>query len=239
MAEPRRADGGIGLSVGALSADLMNLGDAVTRLEATGVTALHFDVMDGRFCPDLTVGAWFVAATATTLVKDVHLMVAEPQSWIEPCVRAGAGIITVHLESGTHAHRALELVAECAREQGQPRPLRGVGICPGTPISHIEPYLDVADIVYLLGINPGWRQPLLDSTADRARQLRDLLRACGRPVQLAIDGGVTLANFAEIADLEPDLVVSGSAVFARGEVEQNLAAFARCGARLDPDEVRI
>jgi ribulose-phosphate 3-epimerase len=224
--------GGVELSVGALSADVLRLGEDVRRLEDAGVQALHFDVMDGRFCPDFTVGTWLVAAIHTSLVKDVHLMVADPENWVESSVAAGAGIVTVHLEAGTHVHRALELVSESAQRQGLAQPMRGLGLCPGTAVADVEPFLDVVDIVYVLGINPGWRQPMLASTADRVRAVRDLTSAGDRPIQVAVDGGVSLANFADVVSLGPDLVVSGSAVFADGDVEANLATLASAGARL-------
>lgn len=223
----RRSPHGPELSVGVLSADLLHLGRDIERLERAGVRLVHFDLMDGRFCPELTVGPWFVAATETTMVKDVHLLVSDPENWVEPCVSAGAGIVTVHLEAGINAHRALELAAEVAERQERPTPLKGVGVCPGTQVRAVEPFLDVADVVFVLGVNPGWRQAQLPSTVDRALEAKELLAQSGRDIRLAIDGGITLDNFADVASLRPDLVVSGSAVFSGGRLEDNLASLSR------------
>jgi ribulose-phosphate 3-epimerase len=224
------------LSVGALSADLLHLGRDVRRLEAAGAWALHFDVMDGQFCPEFTAGAWLVGAIRTSLVKDVHLMVVEPHKWVVPCVEAGAGIVTVHIESGRHVHRALELVDEASEAAGVDRPLRGLALCPGRSPAALTPLLYVVDIVYVLGINPGWRQSMLAATLDRVHEVRDVLAQGSRPVRLAVDGGVTLANFAEVAAARPDLVVSGSAVFGGNGVEANLSQFAAYGASLYPTD---
>jgi ribulose-phosphate 3-epimerase len=212
------------LSVGVISADVMHLADDLRRLEQAGVRLFHFDVMDGRFCPTMTMGPWLVAAVETTMLKDVHLMVEDPVEVIGGYVEAGAGLITVHVEAGRHVHRALEEIGERSRP-GHAPPLRGLGINPGTPVTAIEPYLDVVDVVYVLGINPGWRQPLLASTFDRVRAAARLMASADRDILLAVDGGITLENYASIAELRPDIVVSGSAVFRGGEVEANLREF--------------
>jgi len=212
------------LSVGIISADLMNLSRDVKCLEAAGVRIAHFDVMDGRFCPMLTVGPWFVGAVETNMVKDVHLMVEDPVGIVDQYVAAGAGLITVHLELGRHVHRALERIGESAAEQNRPV-MRGLGVNPGTPVSSIEPHLDVLDVVYVLGINPGWRQPLIPSTFERVRTVQALVASSEREILVAVDGGITLDNYADVAALAPDIVVSGSAVF-KGDVAGNLRRFA-------------
>jgi ribulose-phosphate 3-epimerase len=136
----------------------------------------------------------------------------------------------VHLEAGRHVHRALERIGESA-QGSHTSPLRGLGVNPGTPMSSIEPYLDVVDVIYVLGINPGWRQSLLPSTLDRVRAAQELVDSSDREILVAVDGGITLDNFASVAALHPDIVVSGSAVFKGGEVEANLGKFTELGRR--------
>jgi ribulose-phosphate 3-epimerase len=201
----------------------MNLADDIGRLEAAGGRICHFDVMDGHFCPMLTVGSWFVAAVKTTMLKDVHLMVDNPVDVVEEFVDAGADLITVHLEAGRGVHRALELISGSERDGRAP--LSGLAINPGTPVIAVEPFLDVVDVILVLGINPGWRQPLLPSTLEKVRAAQALAGSAGRDVLVAVDGGITLENFATVAKLQPDIVVSGSAVFKGGQVEANLQEF--------------
>ena len=211
------------LSVSALAADVHNLGRDFNRLHEAGIQYLHFDLMDGQFCPDVTVGPWFVRSVETQMQKDVHLMVSDPENWIAPCLTGGAAMITVHLESGTHAHRALELVSEL--DTSHVPPARGVGICPGTPLGALEPFLDVVDFVLVLGINPGWRQPMLPGTAERVLGVREIVSGCGRIIRVGLDGGVTLDSLDLIARAQPDMLVSGSAVFANSNIEQNVDSF--------------
>ena len=145
------------ISVGMLTADWMALGGELRILENAGVELLHFDVMDGRFCPSLTFGAPVVKALKTPLLKDVHLMVEEPLSKVEGFVAAGADIVTIHAESGGHVHRVLQVLGgmQNANDPGRGI-LRGLALNPGTPIEAVEPLIDELDLVLLLAVNPGW-----------------------------------------------------------------------------------
>lgn len=213
------------LSVGVIGADLMRLGEATAALERCGCLMLHFDVSDGRFCPLLTAGAFFVKGTRTGLYKDVHLMLEEPLPFIPEFAAAGADIITVHTESGRHVHRALQLIGEQknANEPGRGI-LRGIALLPGTPLDALEPFLPEADMVFLIAINPGFpNQRFIGATADRYRRLQEMIAPLPEKPLLAIDGGVTVATIADIASLGPDLVVSGSAVFESGRIAENFA----------------
>jgi ribulose-phosphate 3-epimerase len=213
------------LSVGATSADLMNLGRDVAALEAAGVRALHFDVMDGHFAPQLTVGPAFVKGFRTSLFKDVHLMIEDPAASLPAYVDAGADAVTVHAESGRHVHQALGLIRQLGDRGGRPHPvLRGVALGPSSPVSLLEPLVDEVDLVLLVAVNPGFSgQSFVERTADRARQVRALLAPLGREVLLGIDGGVTRDTIGRIGELEPDWVVSGSAVFEGGAIADNVA----------------
>jgi ribulose-phosphate 3-epimerase len=214
------------LSVGLLTADWMALGSELRLLEAAGIQAAHFDVMDGVFCPLLTFGASVIKGLKTTLLKDVHLIVADPLSQIEACVAAGADIVTVHVESGPHPHRALQALGRLTNANDPQRGLvRGVALNPGTPLEAVEPLLDEVDVVWLLAVNPGWGgQKFIVSTARRMVRLREIARQAGRDVLLGLDGGVTRENLTEVARLRPDLIVTGSAVFDGKAAAQNVAA---------------
>jgi len=140
-----------------MTADLMSLGRELSIIENEGVKLLHIDVMDGCFCPMMTVGPPFIKGIRTSLLKDVHLMIDEPVSKIPDYVAAGADIVTVHVESTRHIHRAVQQLAGMKNVNEPDRGiLRGVALNPGTPLDTLEPLLSEIDIVVLLAINPGW-----------------------------------------------------------------------------------
>jgi ribulose-phosphate 3-epimerase len=211
------------LSAGVLTADLTRLGAEMEVIRGRAHWA-HVDVMDGVFCPQLTVGSSFIKAVASTgMPVDAHLMVQDPLRIMPEVVRAGAGIVTVHAESGRHPHRVLQ---ELTRLSAEMRPvIRGYAINPGTPVQAIEPVLDLVDLVLVLAVNPGWSgQAPAANTARRVAAARELARAAGHPVLVGVDGGVTLGNAAEVASWGADLVVSGSAIFDGKNAPGNLAA---------------
>ena len=197
---------GPALSVGINGADLLHLADDLGRLSHAGVELLHVDVMDGVFCPPMTVGPPFVAALPGDFIVDVHLMIDDPVEKVDAYLNAGARILTFHVEATHHPHRVLQQLA--GREI-----VRGVALNPGTPIGAIEPLLGELDYVLILAVNPGWSgQSFIQSTVARLQQARDLTD--GRQIALGIDGGVTRQNAGWVASLKSDLIVAGSAVFA-------------------------
>jgi ribulose-phosphate 3-epimerase len=203
------------ISVGVMAADWMSLAADLGELKHAGVKLLHIDVMDGCFCPTLTVGAPVVARIKTPLWKDVHLMVNEPIEMVPAFVAAGADIVTIHAESTRHPHRVLQLLGELTNANDPSRGIvRGLALNPGTPVTAIVPLLDHIDLVLLLAVNPGWSgQKFIAGTRERLRQLRDL---AGDDVIAAVDGGITKENFGEVAGMGADILVTGSAVFAGG-----------------------
>jgi len=213
------------LSVGIVSADLMHLAEAEKRLCSAGARMLHFDVMDGRFCPQLTVGPFFTKGLRTGCFKDVHLMVEDPLPLIPDFAKAGADIITVHIESGRHVHQALHLIGEQNNANDRERGiLRGVALNPGTPLSSIEPLIDTVDCVVALAINPGFSgQSFIPSTIERCRTIRKIAEAAGRDVLISIDGGITADTIGYAAEAGADIVVSGSAVFKNNAIEENFS----------------
>jgi ribulose-phosphate 3-epimerase len=211
------------LSAGVLTADLTRLGDELAILRGTGCWA-HVDVMDGSFCPSLTVGPGFVAAVAATGAPvDAHLLVDEPRRLLPDIVAAGPAVVTVHAEATRHLHRTMQELTALGAGRAAPV-LRGVAISPGTPVTAVEPVLELADLVLVLAIDPGWPgQPPAASTRRRVAAVRDLATSLGRPVLVGIDGGVTMANAAEIAGWGADVVVSGSAIYDGSDPAGNLA----------------
>jgi ribulose-phosphate 3-epimerase len=200
------------ISVGVLTADWMSLGQELNLLETAGVTLLHFDVMDGTFCPMLTMGAPVVAGLKTPLLKDVHLMIEEPLSKLESFVAAGADIVTVHVESTRHPHRALQALGKMVNANDPQRGIvRGVALNPGTPLNALDPLLDEIDLVLLLAVNPGWGgQKFIPAARERIAQLRNKV---GNQMLICADGGVTRDNISQVAALGADIIVTGSAVF--------------------------
>jgi len=203
------------ISVGMLTANLLSLGSELSLLEESGVRLLHVDVMDGCFCPMMTVGPPLIQAMKTPLLKDVHLMIQDPLEKLRDYVAAGADVVTVHAESCMHIHRVLQQLGSLQNANDPDRGLvRGLALNPGTPIEVVEPLLDALDLVFLLAINPGWGgQKFLTSTARRIEKLRKMAGTVQRRIFLGLDGGVTRANIVDVAKLGVDIVVTGSAVF--------------------------
>ena len=167
------------LSAGVLTADLTRLGDELAILRGTGCWA-HVDVMDGSFCPQLTVGPGFVAAVAAAGIPvDAHLLVDEPRRLLPDIVAAGPAVVTVHAEATRHPHRTLQELTALAAARPAPV-LRGVAISPGTPVTAVEPLLELTDLVLVLAVDPGWPgQPPAANTRRRVAAVRHL--AADRP----------------------------------------------------------
>ncbi len=218
-------EGGPRLTVGMLTADLLNLGSEMRLLEGAGAELVHVDVMDGVFCPQFTVGPPIVKALRTPLLKDVHLMVEDPLPKVESFVQAGADLVTFHLEGAAQPHRVLQALGSLVNANEPGRGLiRGVGLNPSTPVAAIEPLLEELEYVLILAINPGWSgQAFLPATAGRLDQARRLIEASGRRILLGVDGGVTRANIARVAAMGADLIVSGSAIFDGQDAAGNAA----------------
>ena len=209
------------LSAGVLTADLTRLGAELEILRGKAAWA-HVDVMDGTFCPQLSVGPAFVAAVASAGIPvDAHLMVTEPRRLLPEIAAAGASVITVHAEATAHLHRTLQEMTALAGENRAF--LRGVAINPGTPVQAVEPVLELADLILVLAVNPGWPgQAPAANTRRRVAAVRELARDCGAEVLVGVDGGVTTGNAAQIASWGIDVIVSGSAIFDRVDPGGNL-----------------
>jgi len=212
------------ISVGTLTADLMNLGEELALLEAAGVGIVHIDVMDGCFCPMLTVGPPYIKGLRTPLLKDVHLMVKEPLDSLGEYVAAGADMITVHVEAAVHIHRVLQSLGTM-ENQHYPgsKIVRGLALGPATPLDWLAaPLLAEVEVISLLGVDPGWSgQIMAPGTLPRLRRVKEIIAESGRQILTAVDGGVTRSNIAEVAAAGADLIVTGSAVFDGKAADRN------------------
>jgi len=193
-----------------LSADFSRLGEQVAEAERAGADIIHIDVMDGRFVPNITVGPLVVRALrpVTRLPLHVHLMIVEPERHIDAFARAGADLITVHVETSPHLDRALAQI----REAGA-RP--AVTLNPATPLVMIEEVLDQVDLILLMTVNPGFGgQEMIPSSPDRVRRLRRMLDERGlEGCSIEVDGGINEATIPEIVSAGADVLVMGSAIF--------------------------
>ena len=211
------------VSVGVVTANLLSLGSEIALLERTGAKLAHVDVMDGCFCPMMTVGPPFIKAIKTSLLKDVHLMIEEPLEKVAEYVAAGADIVTIHPEACSNVHRVLQKLGTLTNVNDADRGIvRGVALNPGTPLETLEPLLDELEYISLLAVNPGWGgQKYIPSTTARIARVRRMIADCGKNIILGVDGGITKANIAEVAATGADVIVAGSAVFDGKTPEAN------------------
>lgn len=212
------------VSVGIVPADLMDLGSELAMLERVGVGIVHIDVMDGCFCPYMTVGAPYVKGLRTPLLKDVHLMIQEPLDKLPMFVAGGADIITVHLESAVHIHRVLQRLGDMEHSSGSGCGIvRGLALNPATPLEWLTPpLLAEAEMILLLAVDPGFSgQRFAPTTLERVARVKEMIAAEGRDILVCVDGGITRDNMAEVAAAGPDIVAMGSTVFDGKAAEAN------------------
>ena len=201
-----------------LSADFARLADEIARVERGGASMLHLDVMDGHFVPNLTIGPPVVASIrkATRLHLDLHLMIEQPERYVEAFARAGANSISVHVEACRHLDAVLGLI----RGAGA---MAGVVLNPATPVSVLEDVLEVADYVLLMSVNPGFGgQNMIPYVLDKARKLARMRRDRGLALPIEIDGGVHKDNLGDVARAGCDWIVTGSAIFHSADPEITL-----------------
>lgn len=193
-----------------LSADFLRLGEEIKAIEDAGAHLVHIDVMDGHFVPNITIGYSVVSAIRriTKLPLDVHLMIENPDAYLDQFIDAGADFLTVHYEASVHLHRTISYI----REKGVKA---GVSINPATPASHLESILPDVDMVLIMSVNPGFGgQSFIPSSIGKIRAVKKMLSCLGRQVLIEVDGGVKPENAAEVAAAGADILVMGSAFFS-------------------------
>ena len=199
-----------------LSADFRSLAREVESVQRGGADLLHLDVMDGHFVPNITFGALVVRAVhkVATVPLDVHLMIEEPDRYLQDFVDAGAARIAVHCEVLPHLHRTLQVI----RKLGA---LAGVAINPSTPVDAIEEVAGDLDYVLVMSVNPGFGgQTFIPRSESKVRVIRELLDRAGSRAPIAIDGGIDQSNAARVVAAGAEILVAGQAIFGQGDVER-------------------
>ena len=192
-----------------LSADFSNLGSEIKKIESNNGGAVHIDVMDGSFVPEITYGEPVIRSIRklTKLPFDVHLMIDKPELHVKAFAEAGADWITFHYESTNHAHRVIQMIHEAGKKAG-------VAICPGTPVSLLSEILPSADIILVMTVNPGWGgQKIIPSCVEKVAQLKRYRDEHGLNFKISVDGGVNNETLQSVIDAGTDIVVSGSSFF--------------------------
>jgi ribulose-phosphate 3-epimerase len=203
-----------------LSADFAKLGEQVKEAEAGGAQWVHVDVMDGHFVPNITIGALIVKALrpVTDMPLDVHLMIEKPELYVEDFAKAGADLITVHVEASPHLHRTIQQIKELGVKAG-------VTLNPATPLYSLTEILPEVDLVLIMSVNPGFGgQSYIPSSTAKIARLRKMLDDLGSHAELEVDGGVNPSTIAEVVNAGATVLVAGSAIFNdRAPIADNIA----------------
>ena len=199
-----------------LSADFKELGKEIKTIEENGAKYLHFDVMDGIFVPSISFGMPVLKSIrpGTNLVCDVHLMITEPIRYVEEFAKAGADLITIHLEACEDVDATIAKIKACGCKVG-------VSIKPNTPVSALQPYLEKVDMILIMSVEPGFGgQKFIPSSLEKISETKTMIDASGLNIDIQVDGGIYTHNVEEVLKAGANIIVAGSAVF-NGDTKQN------------------
>ena len=198
-----------------LSADFSRLGEEIEAVERGGAAILHFDVMDGHFVPNITIGLPVLKSLAkvTRLPIDAHLMISEPSRYATQFVDAGAKMVSVHVEADAHLHRTLMAIKSAGAQAG-------VVLNPATPVAAVDEALQFADYVLVMSVNPGFGgQKFIPESVSKVKRLHEMIRERQLSTRIEIDGGIDRSNIETVVEAGAEIIVAGSAVFGAADVE--------------------
>jgi ribulose-phosphate 3-epimerase len=209
-----------------LSADFTRLAEAIEAVESGGATILHVDVMDGHFVPNITIGLPVVRSIrkATKLVIDTHLMIEEPGRYAVEFVKAGADMVSVHVEADEHLHRTLVAIRDAGAKAG-------IAINPATSLASLDEALQFADFILLMSVNPGFGgQSFISESVAKLRRLRQMISDRGLDTRIEVDGGIDEENAAAVVDAGAEILVAGSAVYGKDDPAAAVRALLEAGS---------
>lgn len=196
------------------------MGEEIQATEKNGAEYLHFDVMDGLFVPSISFGMPVLQSikSCTNQVIDAHLMINEPIRYVEAFQKAGADLITIHLEACEDVHKTIAKIKECGMKAG-------ISICPDTPVSALEEYINEVDMILIMSVHPGFGgQKFIEDSLTKIRMTREMLNRYGLETDIQVDGGIYTSNVENVLKAGANIIVAGSAVF-KGDAKENTREF--------------
>lgn len=206
-----------------LASDFSKLGEEIYKVERAGADMIHLDIMDGHFVPNITIGPSVVKSLrkVTELPFDVHLMISDPERYIESFADAGADILSVHVENNTHLHRIIEMI--------KARGIRAsVVLNPATPLNMLDAVLSEVDMVLLMTVDPGFGgQQYIESMTEKIRELKSIVTRRGLKIDIEVDGGIDLTNIREVTQAGADVIVAGTTIFNAPDAAEMIKSLRR------------